>query len=79
MIGTEVAALFLKRRIKPLMARDHPMWLYTGKKDSTRINPADFTEEELLDDVRRLTCFNKNDNIPLEAIVDPFEIGNLPG
>ena len=79
MVGTEVAALFLKRRIQSLMARDHQMWLYTGKKDSTRINPADFTDEDLLDEVHRLTCFNKNDNIPLEAIVDPFDVEHLPG
>ena len=52
MIGTEVAALFLKRRIQLLMARDHQMWLYTGDKDSTRYNQAKFTDEELMDEDR---------------------------
>ena len=79
MLGTEIAALFLKRRIQPLMARDHQMWLYTGKKDSTRINPANFTDKELQDEVRRLTSFNQDDNIPLEAIQDPFDVEHLPG
>ena len=55
------------------------MWLYTGNKDSTRINSANFTEKELLDEVRRLTSFNQDDNIPLEAIQDPFDVEHLPG
>ncbi|KAK1600850.1 hypothetical protein QYE76_018839 [Lolium multiflorum] len=50
MLGTEFAALFLKRRIQPLMARGHPMWLYTGPKDSTSINVADYSDKELLDE-----------------------------
>jgi hypothetical protein len=32
MIGTEIAALSLKRRIQPVMSRAHQMWLYTGTK-----------------------------------------------
>ena len=78
MVGTKVDALFLKRRIQPLMARDHQMWLYTGKKDSTRCNQADFSEEELLDEVRRLTCFTKGDIIPLQTIVDAYDVDHLP-
>ena len=48
------------------------------KKDSTRCNQADFTEEELLDEVRRLTCFTKGDSIPLEAVADPYDVDHLP-
>jgi hypothetical protein len=59
MLGTEFAALFLKRRIQPVMARGHPIWLYTGPKDSTNINVADYSDKELLDEVRRLTHFNQ--------------------
>ena len=58
MIGTEIAALFLKRRVQPMMSRGHQMWLYTGTKDSTRINAADLSEKELQDEVRRLTHFS---------------------
>jgi hypothetical protein len=56
--GTEVSALFLKRRVQPVTLRAHQMWLYTGPKDVSKINPADFTDRELLDEVRRLTHFN---------------------
>ena len=55
------------------------MWLYIGKKDLTRYNLANFTDEELLDEVRRLTCFTKVDNIPLEALADPYDFEHLPG
>lgn len=78
MLGTEIAALFLKRRIQPLMARSHPMYMYTGSKDSTRINTADFTDKELLDEVRRLTLFSQDDNIPLDSLQDPYDAGHLP-
>ena len=54
------------------------MWLYTGKKDSTRYNEADFSEEELLDEVRRLTSLTKDDVILLEAVADACDFKHLP-
>jgi hypothetical protein len=77
-LGTEFAALFLKRRIQPVMSRDHHMWLYIGPKDSTRINAADLSDKELLDEVRRLTHFSQEDTIPLESLVDPYDAHHLP-
>jgi hypothetical protein len=55
MMGTEIAAVFLKCRIQPVMSRAHPMWLYSGPMDETRVNIAELSEKELLDEVRRLT------------------------
>ncbi|KAK1612072.1 hypothetical protein QYE76_035745 [Lolium multiflorum] len=78
MIGTEVAAVFLKRRIQPVMARVHPMWLYSGPKDETRINAADLSEKELLDEVRRLTSFNQEDSIPLISSYAPLDVDHPP-
>ena len=78
MIGTEFTALFLKRRVQPLQHRDHPMYLYTGAKDSTRISSVDLTEKEIQDEVRRLTKLTQKDNIPLEPNVRPFEASFLP-
>ncbi|KAK1670788.1 hypothetical protein QYE76_058947 [Lolium multiflorum] len=78
MIGTEVAAVFLKRRIQPAMARIHPMWLYSGPKDETRINAADLSEKELLDEVRRLTSFSQEDSIPLISSYTPLDVDNPP-
>jgi hypothetical protein len=45
MIGTEIAAVFLKRRVQPIMSSAHPMWLYSGPKDETRVNVAELSEK----------------------------------
>ena len=37
--GMDLLEVFLRRRIQPLQARDHPMWMYSGIDDSTRIHP----------------------------------------
>jgi hypothetical protein len=73
MIGTEVAAVFLKRRVQPVMARVHPMWLYSGPKDETRINVAELSEKELLDEVRRLTLLSQEDSIPMISSYPPLD------
>jgi hypothetical protein len=78
MIGTEVAAVFLKRRVQPIMVRAHPMWLYSGPKDETRINIAELSEKELLDEVRRLTLFSQEDSIPLISSHPPFDADHPP-
>ena len=33
--GMDLLEVFLSRRIQPLQARDHPMWMYSGIKDIT--------------------------------------------
>jgi hypothetical protein len=53
MMGTEIVAVFLKRRIQPVMSRARPMWLYSGPMDETRVTVAELSEKELLDEVRR--------------------------
>jgi hypothetical protein len=78
MMGTEIAAVFLKRRIQPVMSRAHPMWLYSGPMDETRVNVAELSEKELLDEVRRLTHFSQEDSIPLIALQDPFDSDHQP-
>ncbi|KAK1648695.1 hypothetical protein QYE76_066500 [Lolium multiflorum] len=78
MVGTEVAAVFLKRRVQPAMARVHPMWLYSGPKDVTRVNAAELSEKELLDEVRRLTFFSQEDSISLTCAYSPLDADHLP-
>ena len=78
MVGTEVAALYLKRRVQPLQHRTHPMYLYIGAKDSTRISLEELKEKELQDEVRRLTKLTQKDNIPLEPSIRPFEASFPP-
>ncbi|KAM0840479.1 hypothetical protein ACQ4PT_059654 [Festuca glaucescens] len=78
MCGTEVAALFLKRRVQPVMSRRHQLWMYTGANDKTRINSADLTESELRDEVRRLTRFSQEDSISLTSVQIPYDVRHLP-
>jgi hypothetical protein len=69
MMGTEIVAVFLKRRIQPVMYRAPQMWLYSGPKDETRVNVAKLSEKELLDEVRRLTHFSQEDSIPPKLLL----------
>ena len=43
--GMDLLEVFLSRRIQPLQARDHAMWMYSGLEDSTRIHPEEVDEE----------------------------------
>ena len=54
------------------------MWLYSGPKDETRVNVAELSEKELLDEVRRLTLFSQEDSIPLISLQPPFDADNPP-
>jgi hypothetical protein len=78
MMGTEIFTVFLKRRIQPVMSRAHQMWLYSGPKDETQVNVAEFSEKELLDEVRRLTHFSQDDSSPLLALHDPYDFDHQP-
>jgi hypothetical protein len=78
MLGIEIAALFLRRCIQPVMSRVHQMWLYSGVKDVTQINAPEVSEKELLDDFRRLTYFSQDDTISLVTLQGPYELHHLP-
>jgi hypothetical protein len=54
------------------------MWLYLGPRDETRINAAELSEKELLDEVRRLTHFSQEDSIPLTSSHVPFDVDHPP-
>ena len=45
--GMDLLEVFLRRRIQPLQARDHPMWMYSGLDDTTRIHPEDIDDATL--------------------------------
>ena len=40
----DLLEVFLRRRIQPLQARDHPMWMYSGLDDTTQIQPEEVDE-----------------------------------
>ncbi|KAM0854710.1 hypothetical protein ACQ4PT_050263 [Festuca glaucescens] len=78
MCGTEVVSVFLKRRVQPLMSRPHQLWMYTGATDKSRVSLADLSEEELRDEVRRLTRLSQRDNIILTSARPPLDLKHLP-
>ena len=53
--GMDLLEVFLDRRIQPLLARDHSMWMYSGLEDSTRIHPEDVSEDTLEKWLRGIT------------------------
>ena len=36
--GMDLLEVFLRRRIQPLQYRGHPMWLYSGTEDTSRVH-----------------------------------------
>ena len=78
MCGTEVFSVFLQRRVQPLMSRPHQLWLYVGKDDKSRVSSADLSDDELRDEVRRLTCLCMKDNIVLTSARSPYDLKHLP-
>src|SRR4051812_43806857 len=45
--GMDLLEVFLRRRIQPLQARGHPMWMYSGTEDTTRIHPEEVEDDTL--------------------------------
>ena len=77
-IGTEIVAHFLKRRIQPPMAREHPMYDYSGPEDPTRLDEVDLDDDQLTAEVRRLTKLSKKDKIQLAPLRQPFDADHQP-
>ena len=62
--GMDLLEVFLRRCIQPLQYRGHPMWLYSGTEDTTRVHP------EEVDDVtleRWMTAITGNKDNPRGA------------
>ncbi|KAK1692687.1 hypothetical protein QYE76_009384 [Lolium multiflorum] len=81
--GDWVASTVTKRdekrsRSLGLISPDAGDVILPGPKDETRINAADLSEKELLDEVRRLTSFNQEDSIPLISSYAPFDVDHPP-
>ena len=74
--GMDLLEVFLKRRIQPLQARDHPMWMYSGIEDSTRIHPEEVDEETVAQWLQGIT--GNKDNPRGSRRVPPFDHINEP-
>ena len=74
--GMDLLEVFLSRRIQPLQARDHSMWMYSGIEDSTRIHPEDVDEKMVAQWVQSMT--GNKDNPRGSRRVLPFDTNNQP-
>ena len=72
----DLLEVFLSRRIQPLQARDHSMWMYSGIEDSTRIHPEDVDEKTVAQWVQGIT--GNKDNPRGSRRVLPFDTNNQP-
>jgi hypothetical protein len=55
MIGMQLMAFFLQRRIQPLQSRASKLWYYSGSTDSSRVSDQDPEKKDLDKQVRSLT------------------------
>ena len=76
MTGLNLLEVFLGRRIQPLQAHDHLMWMYSGIEDSTRIHPEDVSEDTL--DKWLMGITSNKDNPRGSRRVIPFDHSRQP-
>ena len=74
--GMDLLEVFLQRRIQPLQARDHPMWMYSGLEDSTRIHPEEVDDDTLEKWLSGMT--GNKDNPRGARRVPPFDQSHVP-
>ena len=74
--GMDLLEVFLKRRIQPLQAHDHPMWMYSGIEDSTQIHQEEVDEDTVEKWLRGIT--GNKDNPRGSRRVAPFDNSRQP-
>ena len=77
--GMDLLETFLIRRIQPLQARVHPMWMYEGPGDDTRVHPEELTDDALASKIKALTSARDNPRgarrvPPYEKNIQPVEV-----
>jgi len=77
--GVQILATFLRRRIQPLQARVHGMWMYQGATDPTRVGAEELSTNEVDKSIRSLTILTSDDECPGTPAVAPYgENNELP-
>ena len=72
----DLLEVFLSRRIQPLQARDHPMWLYFGADDTARVHPEEVPPKTVAMWLKSIT--GNQDNPRGARRVTPFSDDNQP-
>ncbi|XP_044321606.1 ran GTPase-activating protein 1 [Triticum aestivum] len=60
----DLLEVFLRRCIQPLQYQDHPMWMYSGTEDTTRVHPEEVEDATL---ERWMTAITGNKDNPRGA------------
>ena len=74
--GMDLLEVFLRRRIQLHQARDHPMWMYSGLDDTTRIHPEEVNDDTLEKWLSGIT--GNKDNPRGARRVPPFDQSHEP-
>ena len=74
--GMDLFEVYLTRRIQPLQARDHPMWLYSGTDDSSRVHLEAAHPEYVVRCLKSIT--GNKDNPRGSGRIIPFDADHLP-
>ena len=72
----DLLEVFLSRRIQPLQASDHSMWMYSGAGDTARVHPEEVPAKTMAQWLRSIT--GNKDNPRGARRVDPFSDSNQP-
>ena len=70
--GVDIICTFLKRRVQPLQARVHPMFLYFGCHDPTRVSADEFSKGDLDRVLRPLLKYKAGEDLPGKSLTSPF-------
>src|SRR3954468_9283360 len=68
----DILRTFLKRRVQPLQDRAHPMFLYSGRRDPTRVLAEEFSRGDLDRILRLLLKFKAREDLPGKSLTPPF-------
>ena len=70
--GVDIIRTFLERRVQALQERAHPMFLYSGRRDPTRVSAEKISEGDLDRALRSLLKFKAGEKIPGKSLTPPF-------
>ena len=74
--GVHLIAMFIKRRVHPIQAREHPLYEYAGAADATRVSAEELSAGEVEARVCALTMLKVGETHIFDPRVAPFSSEN---